>query len=292
MQTIPELKKLILVTGTSGAGLSTALKILEDLGVKAVDNIPLALIDQLVALEVETAGRQLAVGLDARTSGFSAESVGRLAANLRDRLGRSCSIVFISAAKQDLMRRFNTTRRQHPLGEGLSLADAVAADLARMDEIASLADVHIDTSGSKPADMRRHLLDGFGVNDQSLIPVSVVSFSYRDGLPEGADVVLDMRFADNPHWIDDLREKTGRDAEIDAYLRQDEIAQSVLSDLKRMLTPMLGRMSAEGRPLITLAFGCTGGRHRSVWAAEAIGKWLRVQGHDISLNHRILDGGR
>ena len=292
MQTIPESKKLILITGTSGAGLSTALKILEDLGIKAVDNIPLALIDQLVALEVETAGRQLAVGLDARTSGFSAESVGRLAANLRDRLGKSCSIVFMSAAKQDLMRRFNTTRRQHPLGEGLSLADAVAADLARMDEIASLADVHIDTSGSKPADMRRHLLDGFGVNDQSLIPVSVVSFSYHDGLPEGADVVLDMRFADNPHWIDDLREKTGQDAEIDAYLRQDEIAQSVLSDLKRMLTPMLGRMSAEGRPLITLAFGCTGGRHRSVWAAEAIGKWLRVQGHDISLNHRNLDGGR
>ena len=292
MQTIPESKKLILVTGTSGAGLSTALKILEDLGVKAVDNIPLALIDQLVALEVETAGRQLAVGLDARTSGFSAESVGRLAANLRDRLGRSCSIVFISAAKQDLMRRFNTTRRQHPLGEGLSLADAVAADLARMDEIASLADVHIDTSGSKPADMRRHLLDGFGVNDQSLIPVSVVSFSYRDGLAEGADVVLDMRFADNPHWVDDLREKTGLAAEIDAYVRQDEIAQYVLSDRQRMLTPMLDRMSAEGRPLFTLAFGCTGGRHRSVWAAEAIGKWLRVQGHDISLNHRSLDGGR
>tara|TARA_B100000575_G_scaffold282227_1_gene273669 strand:- start:637 stop:1515 length:879 start_codon:yes stop_codon:yes gene_type:complete len=290
MQTIPESKKLILVTGTSGAGLSTALKILEDLGIKAVDNIPLALIDQLVALEVETAGRQLAVGLDARTSGFSAASVGRLAANLRDRLGKSCSIIFISAAKQDLMRRFNTTRRQHPLGEGLSLADAVTADLARMDEIASLADVHIDTSGSKPADMRRHLLDAFGVNDQRLTPVSVVSFSYRDGLPEGADIVLDMRFADNPHWIDDLREKTGQDAEIDEYLRQDEIAQSVLLDLKRMLTLMLGRMSAEGRPLITLAFGCTGGRHRSVWAAEAICKWLRVQGHDISLSHQNLDG--
>ena len=173
----------------------------------------------------------------------------------------------------------------------MSLADAVAADLARMHEIASLADVHIDTSGSRPADMRRHLLDGFGVNDKSLTPVSVVSFSYRDGLPEGADVVLDMRFADNPHWIDDLREKTGRDAEIDAYLRQDEIAQSVLSDLKKMLTPMLGRMSAEGRPLVTLAFGCTGGRHRSVWAAEAIGKWLQARGHDILLNHRSLDGG-
>ena len=291
MQTIPESKKLILVTGTSGAGLSTALKILEDLGIKAVDNIPLALIDQLVALEVETAGRQLAVGLDARTSGFSAESVSRLAANLRDRLGESCGIVYISASKQDLLRRFNTTRRQHPLGDGLSLADAVAADLARMGEIASLADVRIDTSGSKPADMRRHLLDGFGVNDQSLTHVSVMSFSYRDGLPEGADIILDMRFADNPHWIDDLRDKTGRDAEIDAYLGQDEIAQSVLADLKNMLTPMLGRMSAEGRPLVTLAFGCTGGRHRSVWAAEFIGKWLRAQGHDISVSHRALDDG-
>ncbi len=291
MQTIPESKKLILVTGTSGAGLSTALKILEDVGIKAVDNIPLALIDQLVALEVETAGRQLAVGLDARTSGFSAESVGRLAANLRDRLGQSCSIVFISAAKQDLMRRFNTTRRQHPLGEGLSLADAVTADLARMSEIASLADVRIDTTGSKPADMRRHLLDGFGVNDQSLTPVIVMSFSYRDGLPEEADVVLDMRFADNPHWIDDLRGKTGRDAKIDAYLRQDEAAQSVLANLKSMLTPMLCRMSAEGRPFTTIAFGCTGGRHRSVWAAEVIAEWLRARGHEISLKHRNLNGG-
>ena len=291
MQTIPESKKLILVTGTSGAGLSTALKILEDLGIKAVDNIPLALIDQLVALEVETAGRQLAVGLDARTSGFSAESVSRLAANLRDRLRESCSIVFISASKHDLLRRFNTTRRQHPLGDGLSLADAVAADLARMGEIASLADFRIDTSCSKPADMRRHLLDGFGVNDQSLTPVSVMSFSYRDGLPEEADIILDMRFADNPHWIDDLRDKTGRDAEIDAYLRQDEIAQSVLANLKNMLTPMLGRMSAEGRPLVTLAFGCTGGRHRSVWAAEFIGKWLRAQGYEISVSHRALDDG-
>ena len=173
----------------------------------------------------------------------------------------------------------------------MSLADAVAADLVRMGEIESLADVRIDTSGSKPADMRRHLLDGFGVNDQSLTPVSVMSFSYRDGLPKGADIILDMRFADNPHWIDDLRDKTGRDAEIDAYLRQDEIAQSVLADLKNMLTPMLGRMSAEGRPLVTLAFGCTGGRHRSVWAAEFIGKWLRAQGHDISVNHRALDDG-
>jgi len=149
--------KLIIVTGTSGAGLSTALKFLEDEGIKVVDNIPLALIDQLVAMEVETAGRQLAVGLDARTSGFTPQAVNRLVTNLRQKFGDSCKVVFMSAAHRDLMRRFNTTRRQHPLGSDLSLADAITADATRMAEIESFADLNIDTSGLKPADMRRLL---------------------------------------------------------------------------------------------------------------------------------------
>ena len=282
--------KLIIVTGTSGAGLSTALKFLEDEGIKVVDNIPLALIDRLVAMEVETAGSQLAVGLDARTSGFTPQAVNRLVTNLRQKFGDSCKVVFMSAALRDLMRRFNTTRRQHPLGSDLSLADAITADATRMAEIESFADLNIDTSGLKPADMRRLLLSGLGAPLRAQIPVSVISFSYRNGMPEEADIALDMRFADNPHWIEELREKTGRDAEVDAYLAQDEAAQAVMRHAKDMLSIMLDRMAGEGRPAVTIAFGCTGGQHRSVWAAETIASWLRKRGHEINLHHRELDG--
>jgi len=172
----------------------------------------------------------------------------------------------------------------------LSLADAISADAQRMAEIESFADLHIDTSGLKPADMRRLLLSGLGAPLRAQIPVSVISFSYRNGMPEEADIALDMRFADNPHWIEELREKTGRDKEVDAYLAQDDAAQAVMRHAKDMLSIMLDRMAGEGRPAVTIAFGCTGGQHRSVWAAETIASWLRKRGHEINLHHRELDG--
>lgn len=143
--------KLVLVTGVSGAGHSTALKILEDYGFAAVDNLPLALVDPLVALEVETSGRMIAIGLDARTSGFSAVAVKRLVENLRKRLGDGFSMVFIGAAHNDLMRRYNATRRQHPIQDQPDLASAINADMARMDAIEPLATVVIDSSGLAPA---------------------------------------------------------------------------------------------------------------------------------------------
>jgi len=289
MGTIPQTTKLIIVTGTSGSGLSTTLKILEDFGAKVVDNVPLALIDQLVALEVETAEHQLAVGLDARTSGFSAKAVHRLVTNLRRRFEDSCKVIFVTAAHRDLIRRFNATRRQHPLGDGLSLDEAISADSRRMAEIESLADIKIDTTGQKPADIRERLLDGLGGQRKILTPVKIISFSYRNGLPQGADIVIDMRFADNPHWIADLQNKTGRDPEIHSYLRQDEAAQAVMENVKSMLSIMLKRSAAEGRTILTIGFGCTGGRHRSVWAAETMAAWLGEQRHELVVHHRELE---
>ena len=141
-------KKLVLVTGVSGAGHSTALKILEDYGFTAVDNLPLALVDPLIALEVETGGRPIAIGLDVRTSGFGADAVARLVKNLAKRLGDDFKMVFISAGHADLMRRYNATRRQHPLGHDYDLDAAVRADMARMVDVEALADIVIDSSGS------------------------------------------------------------------------------------------------------------------------------------------------
>ena len=270
--------RLILLTGASGSGLSTALKVLEDNGFMAVDNMPIALIDQLVALVLETDQRNLAIALDARTTGFSTEAISTLVRNLRDRFGSRFSAVYVTASQDDLRRRFNATRRQHPLAEGLPLADAVETDLRNMDALSPLADLHIDSSGMKPAEMRLQLLSALDPTANFKPKVQITSFSYRRRLPEHTDLVLDMRFARNPHWEPELRGFTGLDPDIDAFLQADMAVQQVIESFRSMLGTMLERMTEEGRPLLNIAFGCTGGRHRSVWAAETIGSWLQAQG--------------
>ena len=284
--------KLILVTGTAGSGLTTALNILEDRGLQVVDNLPTALIDQLVALEVEAAGRQVAIGLDARTTGFALPVIHTLVTNLRAKFGTAFKMVFINAGHADLVRRFNATRRQHPLAVGtdaaMSLDDAIAADIIRMNEIDPLADVRLDTSGSKPADMRRQLLEGLGFDDKTPIPIRVMSFSYRHGLPEGADFVFDMRFADNPHWVEGLRGKTGKDSKVAAFLETDALLMETLASYQNVIRKLLGRMAQDGRPQLVIAFGCTGGKHRSVFAAETMAAWFREQSFDVALTHREI----
>ena len=281
--------KLVMVTGVSGAGHSTALKILEDYGFAAVDNLPLALVEPLITLEVETGGRSIAIGLDARTSGFEAEAVARLVRNLAKRLGNGFKMLFISADHVDLMRRYNATRRQHPLGQDLDLDTAVRADMSRMRDVEALANIVIDSSGLAPADLRRAMLGSLQLSETAPMPVHVLSFSYRYGLPETADQIIDMRFVKNPHWDDALRDLTGLDGDVSAFLAKDEAANKVLHQLQEMLTFMLCRMRAEGRPNLTIAFGCTGGKHRSVWAAAKIAKWIQAQGHPTHLHHRELD---
>lgn len=284
--------KLILVTGTAGSGLTTALNILEDRGLQVVDNLPTALIDQLVALEVEAAGRQVAIGLDARTTGFALPVIHTIVTNLRAKFGTAFKMVFINAGHADLVRRFNATRRQHPLAVGtdaaMSLDDAIAADIIRMNEIDPLADVRLDTSGSKPADMRRQLLEGLGFDDKTPIPIRVMSFSYRHGLPEGADFVFDMRFADNPHWVEGLRGKTGKDSKVAAFLETDALLMETLASYQNVIRKLLGRMAQDGRPQLVIAFGCTGGKHRSVFAAETMAAWFREQSFDVALTHREI----
>jgi len=264
------------------------LKTLEDYGFAAVDNLPLALVDPLIALEVETGQRKIAVGLDVRTSGFSPQAVKRLAKNLVKRLSEGFKIVFIGAEHGVLMRRYNTTRRQHPLCEDFGLAEAITADIERMRSIEPFADIIIDSTHLAPVDLRRDLLGGLGLSDSEMIPVYLESFSYRHGLPDFADQVIDMRFAKNPHWVNSLREKTGLDEEVANLLSKDEAAETVLENFKQILDTTLSRMQEDGRPKLTLAFGCTGGKHRSVWAAEKIGDWLKARGHMVYIRHREL----
>jgi UPF0042 nucleotide-binding protein len=285
---VDEAPRLILVTGASGAGLSTALNILEDCGVKVVDNLPLAMIDTLVAMEVEAGGRSLAFGLDARTTGFSVGAVETLVRNLRRKFPDQFTAIYLAASQDDLLRRFNATRRQHPLAAAGTLADAIAADLDRMDDISPLADIRLDTSSTKPSDLRRSLLASLGIEDSFQISLRLLSFSYRRRLPDHSDMVIDMRFAENPHWVTELRAQDGRDEAVAGFLNDDDKAIAVLQSLKAMLTEMLPRMSREGRPVLTIAFGCTGGQHRSVWAAETMARWFREQGYGVKVAHREL----
>ena len=292
MQTDDVPLRLVLVTGVSGAGHSTALKILEDHGFTAVDNLPLALVDPLIALEVETGGRQIAIGLDARTSGFSKTALDTLTRNLRKRLGGQFRMVFVTAAHGDLMRRYNATRRQHPLGAGQSLDAAILADMERMDDINAIADVLIDSTGIAPVDMRRLLLERLNLAPDTAMPVHIISFSYRYGLPDTADQIFDMRFAKNPHWVDGLSAQTGLDKDVAAFIAADPVASDLLHHIKHILSETLVRMRHEGRPHITIGFGCTGGRHRSVWGARQIADWVAEQGHPVELTHRELNANQ
>ena len=284
--------RLILVTGASGAGLSTALNIFEDSGIKAVDNLPLAMIDTLVAMEVEAGEHSLAIGLDARTTGFSVSAVETLVSNLRRKFASRFTAIYLAASQDDLLRRFNATRRQHPLAASGSLTDAIAADLDRMENIAPLADIRLDTSGTKPSDLRQSLLASLGIAEAFQINLRLLSFSYRRRFPDHSDMVIDMRFAENPHWVAGLRTQDGRDDEVAGFLNDDKTAMSVLNSLRAMLAEMLPRMSREGRPLLTIAFGCTGGQHRSVWAVETMASWLRDEGYGVKVAHRELGDSR
>lgn len=283
-----EAVQLVIVAGQAGAGMSTALAILEDTGFKTVDNIPLALVDQLVAMEVETQQRRLAITVDVRTTGFAPEALIQLVKNRRSQLGAKCQFVFLEAEEKEILKRYQTTRRRHPLDTGGMLEAAIAEDRALLAPIASFADICLDTSGSAPNSFRAMLLTRLGLRISEAIPLSIISFSYRRGLPDSADFVFDMRFVRNPHWAPELRSQTGLDAPVQEFINLDPYFAAFMENLKGLMAGVLERFSADGRTHITLAFGCTGGKHRSVAAAEAFAKIVGADSLRYRLEHREL----
>lgn len=285
-------KTLLLICGLAGSGHSTALHYLADAGYSAVDNLPLFLFNQLIAGEIETHGRRLAVSVDVRTSGFTASGFIELVADIRRRLGKNMMLIFLTASPQELLRRYNATRRHHPLvaSGGLTLPRAIAHDAEGLASIEAVADSVIDTTGTVPSDFRQQLLAVIGASPPSPLPVLISSFSYRTALPQSADMVLDMRFLQNPHWREDLADKTGRDAAVQAYIASDPAFQGFMAGVMAMLEVALPLYQAQGRPQWGLAFGCTGGRHRSVFAAEYVAQQLREAKigkgkYDVRLTH-------
>lgn len=280
--------QLVLISGLAGSGYSTALNVLEDVGFSAVDNLPLALVDKLISLEVETAGRQLAVSLDGRTSGFNAEGLVDLMADIRRRLGDRVKLVFLSAEEDVIYRRFNATRRHHPLDQSGDLMVAIHKDGKRMAPVEQIADIAIDTSGASPTQFRAALLSQLGLGQSRKMPVLIQSFSYRYGLPQDADMVFDMRFIENPHWQPDLADQTGLDQDVQDYLSASETFTSAMKNIQDLLEGALPRFDAEGRPKISIAAGCTGGRHRSVFTAVSLAERITSMGYDVTISHREL----
>lgn len=285
---------LLLVTGLSGAGKTSTLKALEDLGYEAVDNLPLSLLGNLVlpnqrTLDVGGFRRPLAVGVDIRTRDFGAETLAREIDRLKAGTELSVRVLFLDCDDDELSRRYVETRHRHPLANDRPLRDGIAHERQLMAATRDRADIVIDTSALPLGDLKR-LLDGhFGLDDKPALSVFITSFAFRRGVPREADLVFDVRFLANPHYDPALRPLTGRDAVVADFITRDRDFAEFFDNLCRLLAPLLPRYAAEGKSYLTIAVGCTGGRHRSVFVAEKLAKWLEDRGTGIRLSHRELD---
>ena len=280
-------RRLVLVTGMSGAGRSTALKELEDLGFEAIDNIPLAMLD---GIDTDRSGRPLAVGIDARARDFAIEAVLERIADAAARF--DIAPLFLHADEETLTRRYRETRRRHPMAPDGSLIAGIERERRLLEPLRRAADIVIDTSLLTAHDLRRLLRAHFTSDPQEGMSIFVTSFAFRLGLPREADLVFDMRFLSNPHYIDALRPLTGRDEAVGAHIAADPDFASFLEGVGGLLGTLLPRYAREGRAYLTIALGCTGGRHRSVFTAEELARLLREQGWRATLTHRDLDEAR
>jgi len=281
--------EIAVITGMSGAGRSTVIHALEDLGWETVDNLPLALIPRL-AEPGATGGRPLALGLDTRTRGFSAEAVIETVAQLRATPGVAPSLVFIDASDAALIARYAETRRRHPVAPDEDVSLGVARERDMLSALRARADVLIDTSDMSPHALKAAIRARLAHDRAPGLSVSVQSFSYKRGAPREADMVFDCRFLRNPHWDAALRALDGRDTAVAAYVAQDPLFTPFFEKLSELAVMLLPAYKAEGKAYFCIALGCTGGRHRSVALAERLARRLNGEGWRVNLRHRELEG--
>jgi UPF0042 nucleotide-binding protein len=277
----------LIVTGMSGAGRSTALKMLEDMGYEAVDNLPLSLLPNLIGPRAN--GAPLAIGVDVRTRDFAVPSVASALDKLAKDKNLELKLVFLDCDDDHLERRFTETRRRHPLALERPVADGIKLERQRVWPLRDRADLVLDTSNLTPGELRRVLQGNFALASAPGITLFVTSFSYRHGLPRDADLVFDMRFLKNPHYDPALQPLTGRDGAVGAFIESDPDFAPRFAELTDWLGHLLPRYESEGKSYLTIAIGCTGGRHRSVYVAERLARWLAGAGRRVALMHRDLD---
>ncbi|MES2135633.1 MAG: RNase adapter RapZ [Pseudomonadota bacterium] len=276
--------RLLLVTGMSGAGKSTVLDALEDMGWDVVDNLPADLLDDLVHGGGQCRTSSVAVGMDSRSRGFDART---LPEQIRSIDGVEPEILYLDCAGSELIRRYDETRRRHPLAPDRPAEDGIARERELTAPLRNTADNVLDTTDLKPADLRDELRRRYGgASDQPVL--TIASFAFARGISRTADLVFDMRFLPNPHWVDELRPLTGQDKPVQDYLGEDPAWAESMDRIEALLIDWIPRYWAAGKSYVTVAFGCTGGRHRSVAAAVEMAERLRHAGFAPNIRHRDL----
>lgn len=278
---------LLIITGYSGAGISSAMAILEDLGYSAFDNFPLSLLSNLLQQE-RLHHRPIAVSFDTRAHNFDPNLLLKTIGDLKIGEEWRVKTLFLAADDTILLKRFSETRRTHPLARDRAIADGIAAEKSLLYSLKHEAGRVVDTSDYSVHDLRR-FLEGFaGGFAAARLNVTVMSFSYRHGLPREADIVLDVRFLRNPHWNETLRSKTGKNKDVQDFVRDDDAYTPFFNNIKTMLDLLIPRYQSEGKSYLTIAFGCTGGKHRSVTLTEDIAQYLTTHGFTPVIHHREL----
>jgi UPF0042 nucleotide-binding protein len=278
--------EVLVVTGMSGAGRVTVMKTLEDLGWEVIDNLPMALFP--AALESEREPRPLALGIGTQTRDFDPERAVACIEGLRSDPRYDIGALFLDCATNELERRYDGTRRRHPMAADRPARDGIVGERALLAPLRAWANRLIDTTDLSANDLAARIRTTFGREGLGGTTLSVMSFGFSRGVPSEADLVFDMRFLRNPHWDPALRPRTGRDPEVAAYVAADPAYDEALHRIEELLLFLLPRYRDEGKPYVTIALGCTGGKHRSVHVAERVARRLRDAGFSPTITHRDL----
>ena len=275
--------RLVLVTGVSGAGKSTVLDALEDMGWDTVDNLPTDLLSDFVNSSDQCRTVPVAIGMDVRSRGFDPANLPALIKGVE---GVEPEILFLDCSSANLMRRFDKTRRRHPLAPDRPAEDGIARERNLLAPLRNAADGIIDTSDLSPVELMEELRRRYGTSSEPVL--TIVSFGFGHGISRTADLVFDMRFLANPHWVDQLRDLTGNDQAVREYIHRDPAWADSMDRIESLLRDWIPRYRAAGKSYLTIAFGCTGGRHRSVTAALEMAERLRSAGFAPNIRHRDL----
>ncbi len=284
-------QKILLVTGLSGAGKTTVLNTLEDLGWEAIDNFPIRLAGPLLALPMSegrnASGIPLAIGFDSRTRGFNSNNLIQQIKQLQEDSHLEIMMLFLDCSGTEIERRYSETRRRHPLAQDRPAIDGIAQERSLMEPLRRWAELVIDTSRLSASDLQADIRVKFR-EPTGQMNVAITSFGFSRGVPHNADLVFDMRFLRNPHWVAELRPLTGLDRDVQLYVEEDVAFADSIAHIRALLLTLLPRYDAQGKPYVTIAFGCTGGRHRSVYVAENFKNYLKDEGYNPSISHRNL----
>lgn len=283
---------VLLVTGLSGAGKSTALSILEDLDYEAIDNLPVNLLPGLVEhahkSDKNTIRPALAIGIDARTRDFTQENIINALSYINNSTGIELYILYFDCSDETLVSRFTETRRRHPLAKDRPVDDGIVKERSLLEVIKAQSDYVFDTTGLNIHDLKRQLSAQFTRTQSDDLNISVCSFGYPKGLPRDADLVFDVRFLKNPHYDKALRPKTGQNKSVAEYIMTDPIFDKSWEQISSLILTLIPEYKREGKSYLTIAFGCTGGKHRSVFMAERLAKLMKEHKNNVSILHREL----